>query len=97
MVVLDVEYKFGKNNTKSITFDTKSKDDIDWIFLDNLLIRENNIITIFCDEEKLFLSLKLFQKKQNLHIFNCLCHIEEKYHTEIEKMYQGDHESDQAA
>ena len=58
MVVLDVEYKFGKNNTKSIRFDTKSKDDIDWIFLDNLLIKENNIITIFCDEERLFLSLK---------------------------------------
>lgn len=82
MVVLDISYNFGKNNTKSITFDTINKNDIQWTFLDSLELRKNNIINMYQNDEKLFFKLKLFDKNKNLHIFLCETGWEEKYHYE---------------
>lgn len=87
MVVLDISYNFGKNNTKSITFDTINKDNVDWTFLDNLELRKNNKINLHYHEDNLNFNLKVFEKNQNLHIFMCSVFWEEQYHYEEYSFY----------
>ena len=82
MVVLDISYNFGKNNTKSITFDTINKDNVDWTFLDNLELRKNNKINLYYEVDSLNFNLKVLEKNQNLHIFLCSASWAEQYHYE---------------
>ena len=69
MSILELTYQL--KNEISIKLDYTNKSNVNWNFLDNLELKENNKFFIEDEENNFFHQLNLYKKRNNLHIFSC--------------------------